>query len=80
MFVKIFQVSTVKEMGKLGKVVEFSAQKLFKFELACAFSAYSNFEKGCWKKCTRQSQNILWVEERNLKELHEGLWTYVCEC
>ena len=32
MFVKVFQVSSFsKEMAKLGKVVEFSAQKLFKF-------------------------------------------------
>ena len=22
---------------------------------------YSYFEKGCWKKCTRQSQKVLWV-------------------
>ena len=22
---------------------------------------YSYFEKGCWKKCMRQSQKVLWV-------------------
>ena len=46
---------------------------------------YSYFEKGCRKKCTRQSQKVLWVVEftflhRNLKEWHLRPWTYVREC
>ena len=44
---------------------------------------YSCFEKGCRKKCTRQSRKVLWVVlsslffKKNLKEWHERPWT-VC--
>ena len=50
MFVKVFQVSAVKEMGKLGKVVEFSAQKLFIFELSCAFFCIQQFRERLLEK------------------------------
>ena len=30
-------------------------------ELSQAWLVYSYFEKGCWKKCTRQSRKALWV-------------------
>ena len=42
---------------------------------------YSCFEKGCRRKCTRQSRKVLWVGfeftvlERNLKEWYERPWT-----
>ena len=42
---------------------------------------YSYFEKGCRKKCTRQSRKVLWVVLRSLffiailKEWHERPWT-----
>ena len=42
---------------------------------------YSCFEKGCRKKCTRQSRKVLWVVLRSLffieilKEWHERPWT-----
>ena len=47
---------------------------------------YSYFEKGCRKKCTRQSREGIvggfefTVLQRNLNEWHERSWTYVCEC
>ena len=46
-----------------------------------ALYAYSYFEKGCRKKCTRQSRKVLWVVLRSLffteilKEWHERPWT-----
>ena len=42
---------------------------------------YSYFEKGCRKKCTRQSREVLWVVLRSLffieilKEWYERPWT-----
>ena len=42
---------------------------------------YSYFEKGCRKKCMRQSRKVLWVVLRSmffieiLKEWHERPWT-----
>ena len=32
----------------------------------CVVDAYSYFEKGCRKKCTRQSRKVLWVILRSL--------------
>ena len=45
---------------------------------------YSYFEKGCQKKCSRQSRKVLWVAlralfQRNLKEWRGRPWRYVCE-
>ena len=33
----------------------------FRRPLQSLLLIYSYFEKGCWKKCTRQSQKVLWV-------------------
>ena len=47
---------------------------------------YSYFEKGCRKKCTRQSRKALWVVLSSLffkeiwKNWHERPWKCVCEC
>ena len=30
-------------------------------QITCTSELYSCFEKGCWKKCTWQSQKVLWV-------------------
>ena len=49
--------------------------KNFDLNLILTCNIYSYFEKGCWKKCTRQSRGALWVIlsslsfKRNLKEL-----------
>ena len=47
---------------------------------------YSYFEKGCRKRCTRQSRKALWMVFSSLffKEIwkngKERPWTYVCMC
>ena len=45
---------------------------------------YNYFEKGCRKKCTRESRKVLWVVLSspflNLKEWQERPRMYVCEC
>ena len=49
-------------------------------------SVYSYFEKGCRKKCTRQSRKALWVVLSSLffkeiwKNWHERPWKSVFEC
>ena len=51
-------------------------------------SVYSYFEKGCRKKCARQSCKVLRVVssslfcvlQTNLKEWQERPYTYICEC
>ena len=48
-------------------------------------SLYSYFEKGCRKKARDNPDRYCgWFEflflQRNLEELQERLWTYVCEC
>ena len=56
------------------------------FCFVCLFVFNSYFEKGCRKKCTRQSRKVLWVVlssllfQKNLKEWQERPWTYVYEC
>ena len=54
--------------------------------LVCFFSSiYSCFEKGCRKRCTRQSRKVLGIVggfeftvlQRNLKKWDERPWTYV---
>ena len=58
----------------------------FSLFLFCLFVFISYFEKGCRKKCTRQSRKVLWVVlssllfQKNLKEWQERPWTYVYEC
>ena len=37
------------------------AMDMCSFVLSLKFFLYSYFEKGCRKKCTRQSRKVLWV-------------------
>ena len=52
----------------------------------CNWAVYSYFEKGCRKKCSRQSRKALWVVLSSLffkeiwKNWHERPWKCVCEC
>ena len=52
----------------------------------CELFVYSYFEKGCRKKCTRQTRKALWVDLNSLffreiwKNWHERSWKCVCEC
>ena len=39
---------------------------IFSFERTICILVYSYFEKGCRKKCTRQSRKVLWVILRSL--------------
>ena len=61
-------------------------QRQMKAWLFVSVFVFSYFEKGCRKKCTRQSTIGIvggfefTVLRRNLKEWHERPWTYVYEC
>ena len=55
------------------------------FKESCEI-VYSYFEKGCRKKCTRQSRKALWVVLSSLffkeiwKNWYERPWKCVCDC
>ena len=69
---------------KQAKQRKFTASKCTR-GLTCLI--YSYFKKGCREKSTRRSRKLIvggfvftQVLRGNLKEWHEGPWTYVCEC
>ena len=70
----------------LSLLIDLGLDSLRECHSSQSFCLYSYFEKGCRKKCTRQSWKALWVVLSSLffreiwKNWHERPWKCVCEC
>ena len=51
----------ISKVTNYTHTLEFASFIISKTPRSKKFKTYSHFEKGCQKKCTRQSRKVLWV-------------------